>query len=46
MGFVIFCTVAPTLYFLYKYIVHRDEERAKQVLEEIEQEKADYKEAS
>ncbi len=43
MAFVIFCMAAPTLYFLYKYIVQKDEERAKKLLEENETE---HKEAS
>lgn len=46
MAFVIFCTAAPTLYFLYKYIVQKDEEKLKKNLEEVKKRDNDHREAS
>lgn len=46
MAFVIFCMAAPPLYFLYKYIVQKDDEKLKKNLEEIKKYEDDHKEAS
>ena len=46
MGFVLFCMAAPTLYFIYKYIVKRDEEIAERAAMEHKKEESENKEVA